>query len=144
VREEGNPTGKLEVVEGQPLLSGFEFRECISYHLIMTLNPTTTNDPDSVNKELLISSEHDLLDLETDLTQISPLLTENPDLLGGKDVAELLERLNNTDEIAQSMEDKLDVVLKNLDNILAVLDKGGAPQNGEEIDEGLKDSKPEP
>lgn len=107
---------------------------------------TTPNDP--VNKELLVSSEHDLLELETDLTQIS-LLTENPDLLGGEDVAELLERLNNTDEIAQSMEDKLDVVLKNLDNILAVLDKGGAPQNDEE---GLKDdevgpskdSKPEP
>ena len=117
----------------------------------MTLNPTTPNDSDSINREILIS-EHDLLDLEADLNEISPLLTENPDLLGGKDVAELLERLNNTDEIAQSMEDKLDAVLKNLDNILAILDKGGAPQNGEEIDEGLKDndvgpskdSKPEP
>ena len=107
----------------------------------MTLNPTTPNDPDPVNKELLISSEHDLHELETDLTKISPLLTENPNLLGGEDVAELLERLNNTDEIAQSMEDKLDVVLKNLDNILAVLDKGGAPQSGEENGEGLKDDE---
>jgi len=118
----------------------------------MTLNPTTPNDPDPVNKELLISSEHDLLELEINLTRISPLLTENPDLLGGEDVAELLERLNNTDEIAQSMEDKLDVVLQNLDNILAVLDKGDASQNGEEIGKGLKDDevgpskdiKPEP
>ncbi|KIM47730.1 hypothetical protein M413DRAFT_22340 [Hebeloma cylindrosporum] len=118
----------------------------------MTLNPTP-NELDPVNKELLVSSEDDLLELEPDLTQMSLLFTENPDLLGGEDVAELLERLNNSDDIAQSMEDKLDVVLKNLDNILAVLDKGGAPQNGEDIDEGLKgdkggsskeDSKPEP
>jgi len=94
-----------------------------------------------INNELLISSEDDFLDLET-------VLSENPDLLGGEDVAELLERLNNTDNIAQSMEDKLDVVLKDLDNILAVFDKGGAPQDDEVLKDGevgpSKDSNQEP
>jgi len=93
------------------------------------------NDPDSIDEELHISSEHDLLELETDLTQISTLMTENPDLLGGEEVVELLESLNNTESMAQSMEDKLDVVLQNLDNLLTVLDKGSTPQTVEEIGE---------
>ena len=105
----------------------------------MTLTP---NDPDPLNNEHLISFEDDFLELETDLTQISRLLSENPDLLGGEDVAELLERLNNTEDIAQSMEDKLDVVLKGLDNVLAVFDKDGAPQDGEALkDEEVGPSK---
>jgi hypothetical protein len=135
VREGGNPGGRLEMVEveGRPLLSGFEFIPR-SFNL-MNLNPSLPNDPNSADEELLISSEHDFLEVETDLTQISALLTENPDLLGGEDIAELLERLNNTESMAQSMEDKLDVVLQNLDTLLTVLDKRDSLQNVEEIAE---------
>jgi len=71
---------------------------------------------------------------ESDLAQPTiseELLAEDPSLLGGDDVAELLQRLLSADIMAKGMEDKLDGVLRNLDELLEHL---GAEETSEDVD----------
>lgn len=46
---------------------------------------------------------------------------DDPSLFGDEDVAELLKQLSNADSMAQGMESKVDSVLQNLDELLALL-----------------------
>ena len=60
---------------------------------------------------------------------------EDPPLLEGEDVAELLQRLSSADCMAQGMEDKIDRVLQDLDEILLALsDAEETPTTSEAVD----------
>ena len=73
---------------------------------------------------------------ESDSAQASTseLLAEDPSLLGGEDVEELLQRLSSADNMAQGMEAKLDGVLKDLDGLLALLGAEETPTTSEHDD----------
>jgi hypothetical protein len=59
--------------------------------------------------------------LEADIAQLSALLSE-ASAEGDADVAELLQRIDTADGMAQGVESKLDNMLENLDNLLASLE----------------------
>ncbi|KAF8808026.1 hypothetical protein BYT27DRAFT_7190118 [Phlegmacium glaucopus] len=85
---------------------------------------TTKSTTDSINdNNTIVANEEEIHQVEFDLAQtsISELLAEDPSLLGGEDVAELLQRLSSADSMAQGMESKIDSVLQNLDELLALL-----------------------
>ena len=72
---------------------------------------------------------------ESDSAQASTSeLAEDPSLLGGEDVEELLQRLSSADSMAQGMEAKLDGVLKDLDGLLALLGAEETPTTSEHDD----------
>ena len=83
----------------------------------MDTSTTKSNDTIAANEKKILQQ------LESELTQssISELLAKDPSLLGGDDVAELLQQLSNADDMAQGMESKLDSVLQNLDDLLALV-----------------------
>lgn len=90
----------------------------------MDTESTTNGDTIAANEE----------EIESDLAQgsISELLAEDPSLLGGDDVAELLQRLSSADTMAQGMESKIDGVLQDLDELLALLDAKETPTTSED------------
>lgn len=67
-------------------------------------------------------------------TSVSELLAEDPSLLGGDDVEELLQRLSSADSMAQGMEAKIDNVLQDLDDLLALLGAEETPTTSEDVD----------
>ena len=75
-------------------------------------------------------------EIESDLAQssISELFEEDPSLLGGEDVAELLQRLSSADSVAKGMESKIDSVLQDLDELLALLGAEETPTTSEDVD----------
>lgn len=87
----------------------------------------------STNSDTTVANEKAI---ESDLAQTSTseLLTEDPSLLGGDDVAELLQRLSSADSMAQGMEAKIDSVLHNLDELLALLGAKETPTTSEGVD----------
>lgn len=76
---------------------------------------------DSINGDKI--KENKIHQVESDLAQtsISHLLAEDPSLLGGDDVAELLQRLSSANSMAPGLESKIDGVLQALDELLAFL-----------------------
>ena len=92
--------------------------------------PITNSTRDSINGNTIVT------EIESDLGQasISELLAEDPSLLGGDDVAELLQRLSSADSMAQGMESKIDSVLQNLDELLALLGAEETPTTSEDAD----------
>lgn len=95
--------------------------------IIIFMDTPTTN---SINGDIIVAK---ILQIESDLTQtsISKLLAEDPTLLGGEDVAELLQRLSGADSMAQGMESRIDSVLQHLDEILALLGAEETPTTSE-------------
>jgi len=85
----------------------------------------------TVDQDIAISTKAEIPELEADM---SALMTENPNLLGGEDVMELLERLTSADTMAQGMENKVDSVLENLDSLLALL--GSSVNNKTDVHAG--------
>ena len=85
----------------------------------MDTKSTTNGDTVAANEK-----EPEILQIESDLAQtsISELIAEDPSLLGGDDVAELLQRLSSAESMAKGMESKIDSVIKDLDELLALLD----------------------
>ena len=75
-------------------------------------------------------------EIESDPAQssISELLAEDPSLLGGDDVEELLQRLSSANSMAQGMEAKIDNVLQDLDELLALLGAEETPTISEDVD----------
>ncbi len=55
-------------------------------------------------------------------TEVLNTEDETLSMLGGEDVSDLLLRLSTAHDVAQEVEQKLDVVLENLDKLLGVLD----------------------
>ncbi|KAF8203771.1 hypothetical protein BJ912DRAFT_1052565 [Pholiota molesta] len=103
----------------------------------MSLDSNTSNTTD-LKKKLLHSTEVDLISVEEDVVQISEFVTDDPTLLGGDDVAELLQRLTSASNMAEGMESKLDNVLQNLDNLLALLDDiGDGKQSADDGDDPI-------
>ena len=98
--------------------------------IIIFMDTPTTN---SINGDTIVANEKEILQIESDLTQtsISKLLAEDPTLLGGEDVAELLQRLSGADSMAQGMESRIDSVLQHLDEILALLGAEETPTTSE-------------
>ncbi|KDR85577.1 hypothetical protein GALMADRAFT_234524 [Galerina marginata CBS 339.88] len=85
----------------------------------MSVNADTQpKGTDSVDQDVITSTNDEILEVEAEM---SAVMTENPNLLGGEDVMELLERLTSADTMAQGMESKIDSVLENLDSLLALL-----------------------
>ncbi|KAJ7754992.1 hypothetical protein DFH07DRAFT_496872 [Mycena maculata] len=67
--------------------------------------------------------------IEADVAELNELLSRDTlDDAGEASVAELLARLESADGVATGVENKLDVLLGNLDNLLAALEKDDAPQ----------------
>ena len=77
-------------------------------------------------------------EIESDSAQpsISEILADDPSLLEGEDVEELFQRLSSADSMAQGMEAKIDSVLQDLDELLALLgpEAKEAPTNSEDVD----------
>jgi hypothetical protein len=88
------------------------------------------------------NANENLKEIESDLAQtsISELLAEDPSLLGGDDVAELLQRLSSANSIAEGMESKIDGVLQDLDELLALLGAEETPTTSEDVDSTSADS----
>lgn len=88
-------------------------------------------DTKSTNGDIITNEE-----IESDLarTSISELHAEDPSLLGGDDVAELLQRLSSADNMAQGMEAKIDGVLQDLDELLALLGAEETSTTSEDVD----------
>lgn len=86
----------------------------------------TSNGDNKIDSTLIAASQDEIAELESDLSKLSELAQTNPSLLGGDDVAQLLERLSSAENVADGVESKLDSVLQNLDKLLAALD--GADQ----------------
>ncbi|KJA28637.1 hypothetical protein HYPSUDRAFT_197460 [Hypholoma sublateritium FD-334 SS-4] len=91
----------------------------------MTLDPKPTPNSDSLEDNFIKSSEMDLTEIEQEIAQLSEFVTSDPALLGGEDVAELLQRLTNAETMAEGMENRIDSVLQNLDSLLDLLDGDG-------------------
>lgn len=91
------------------------------------------------------NANENLKEIESDLAQtsISDLLAEDPSLLGGDDVAELLQRLSSADSMAQGMESKIDAVLQDLDELLALLGAEEIPTTSEDVVSTSADSAPD-
>lgn len=104
----------------------------------MSLNNSNTPNTTDLKNKLLNSTEVDLISVEEDVVQISQFVTDDPALLGGDDVAELLQRLTSAENMAEGMDSKLDNVLQNLDNLLALLDDiGDGKQTANEGDDPI-------
>jgi len=86
------------------------------------LDHNTTPNSDSLEDNLIDSSEVDLVEIEQEIAQLSQFVSSDPALLGGEDVAELLQRLTNAETMAEGMENKINSVLQNLDDLLGLLD----------------------
>lgn len=93
--------------------------------IIMTSNPNTTQKSGD-HLDLVNSTQADLVRMERELDEVSEFVTSNPSLLGGEDVADLLQRLTNAESMAEGMENKIDNVLQNLDKLLGILDNTAA------------------
>ncbi|KAJ3512277.1 hypothetical protein NLJ89_g3609 [Agrocybe chaxingu] len=74
------------------------------------------------SEQLITEAETLIHEAERGISHVSQMTEEFPSLLGGEDVAELLERLASADMMAQGMESKLDNVLNNLDALLSTLE----------------------
>ena len=110
---------------------------------IMTTDPNTSNDTD-LKKELINSTEIDLISVEDDVVQLSGFVTDDLAMLGGDDVAELLQRLSNAEDMAEGMEGKLDKVLQSLDNLLQLLgDVGEGEQTSTGQDDPILEATPD-
>ena len=96
-------------------------------------NQPSHMDTKSTNGDTTVANEKEV---ESDLAQtsISELLAEDPSLLGGDDVAELLQRLSSADSMAKGMEAKIDNVLQDLDELLALLGAEETPTTSEGVD----------
>ncbi len=68
------------------------------------------------------SSETSIIEIEQEIAQLSEFVTSDPALLGGEDVAQLLQRLTSAETMAEGMENRIDSVLQNLDSLLGLLD----------------------
>ena len=105
--------------------------------------PITRSTTDSISGDTMVANKNEILILqvESDLaeTSISELLAEDPSLLGGDDVAELLQRLSSADSMAQGMEFKIDSVLQNLDELLALLGAEETPTTSEVAESSTSD-----
>ncbi|KAF5312060.1 hypothetical protein D9619_002708 [Psilocybe cf. subviscida] len=88
----------------------------------------TSNGDNKVDPTAITASKNEIDGLEADIAEISELAQTNPALLGGDDVAQLLERLSSAENVADGVESKLDSVLQNLDKLLAALDGAGQQQ----------------
>lgn len=119
-------------------LRGSNLETTLFAPVIMALDNNDSNNAALIDNDALISSENALIDVEADLEKLSELATSNPTLLGGEDVAQLLERLSSAESMAEGMESKLDSVLQNLDNLLAILD--GTGLQSDNIEEETKES----
>jgi hypothetical protein len=89
----------------------------------MSSSKSDDSSPDSGNDS---SKATDITTLEADITQLSSLLSQ--ETLDGNDeanVAELLCRLESADGMARGVESRLDIILDNLDNLLATLEPKG-------------------
>lgn len=68
---------------------------------------------------------------KADITQTEKLDAEgevqDPSMLEGEDVSDLLFRLSTAHDVAQEVEQKLDAVLENLDRLLGMLDSDACP-----------------
>jgi len=95
--------------------------------------------------DTVVANEEEIPQVESNdaQTSISELLAEDPSLLGGDDVAELLQRLSSANSIAQGMESKLDGVLQDLDELLALLGAEETPATSEDVDSTSADSAPD-
>jgi hypothetical protein len=93
------------------------------YTVLLSNMDTKSTNVDANEKEIDLSQ-----------TSISELLAEDPSLLGGDDVAELLQRLSSADSMAQGMESKIDGVLQDLDGLLALLGAEETPRTSEDVD----------
>ncbi|PPQ79871.1 hypothetical protein CVT25_002927 [Psilocybe cyanescens] len=74
--------------------------------------------PDSSDREAIMATEKEIAEVEAEL---NALMEENPNLLGGEDVAEMLQRLTSAENMAEDMESKVDSVLQKLDELLSAL-----------------------
>jgi len=113
-----------------------------------SITKSTTTSDSSINGNTIVANEKEILQVESDLAQTSipELLAEDPSLLGGDDVAELLQQLSNADSMAQGMESKLDSVLQNLDELLALLGveettEDAGPTSGDTPPDATKSSR---
>jgi hypothetical protein len=88
----------------------------------------TSNGNNKIDPTALSASQTEIDELEADITEIAELAQTNPALLGGDDVAQLLERLSSAENVADGVESKLDTVLQNLDKLLALIDGAGQQQ----------------
>ncbi|KAF9486343.1 hypothetical protein BDN70DRAFT_869843 [Pholiota conissans] len=109
----------------------------------MTTDSNTSNDTD-LKKELINSTEIDLISVEEDVVQLSGFVTDDLAMLGGDDVAELLQRLSSAEDMAEGMEGKLDNVLESLDNLLQLLgDIGEGKQTPTSQDDPILEAAPD-
>jgi len=97
----------------------------------------------STNGDTIVANEEEI-DPDLAQTSISELLAEDPSLLGGDDVAELLQRLSSADSMAQGMESKIDSVLHDLDELLALLGAEETPTTSEDVDVNSTSAPPNP
>ena len=102
-------------------MTGFSRR---NWKLALSMDTKSTTNGDTI-----AANEKEILQIESDLAQtsISEPLEGDPSLLGGDDVAELLQRLSSAETMAQGMESKIDSVLQDLDELLALLDAEETP-----------------
>ena len=54
--------------------------------------------------------------------------SEDPSMLEGEDVSDLLSRISAAHNVAQEVEQKLEAVLENLDSLLGALDSDACPE----------------
>ena len=94
---------------------------------------TFSMDTNSTNGDTIVANEKET-ESDSEQTSLSELLAEDPSLLGGDDVAELLQRLSSADSMAQGMEAKIDSVLQDLDELLALLGAEETPATSEDVD----------
>ncbi|KAK0208990.1 hypothetical protein DFS33DRAFT_1306780 [Desarmillaria ectypa] len=72
--------------------------------------------------------------LDDDISLLNSLLSQdNLDESDEASVVELMQRLESADGVAKGMESKLDVLLGNLDTLLAVLEKNGPVKKQEDV-----------
>jgi flagellin-like hook-associated protein FlgL len=97
------------------------------------MDTKSTSTQESTNGDTIVTNEKET-ESDSAQTSISELLAEDPSLLGGEDVEELLQRLSSADSMAQGMEAKLDNVLQDLDKLLALLGAEDTPTTSEHVD----------
>jgi dynactin complex subunit len=92
---------------------------------------TSESISNSTNGDTVVANENEM---ESDLDQasISELLAEDPSLLEGEDVTELFQRLSSADSMTKEMESKIDNVLNDLDELLALLGAEEIPTTSED------------
>lgn len=93
----------------------------------------------TINGDTTVANEKDIHQLESDLAQIS-LLDQDPSLLGGDDVAELLQRLSSAERVAQRVESRIDNVMQSLDELWVILGLKETPTTSEDAGSTSRDS----